>query len=259
MIVHAPQPRTARRAGALPLALALLLSPFAARAELVCPNVPGPPPIELPDLRGALDHGSQGVIVALGSSSTRGTMASDLSHSYPAVLQKSLSEGLPGTHIVVLNRGIGGQDAAEELARLEVDVIAVRPQVVIWQVGANGALRNVDPAIFRHMVTSGVQRLQSAGANVVLMDNQEAPRLLATPREPLLDQALADVAKQTGAALFSRKALMEAWQRNGEPFTDFIAADGLHHNDRGYVCVGRSLAGAIIAGLAPHSPLSASR
>ena len=54
----------------------------------------------------------------------------------------------PSAHIAVLNRGIGGQDAAEELARLDVDVLALRPQLVIWQVGANGALRNVDPSVF---------------------------------------------------------------------------------------------------------------
>ena len=103
-------------------------------------------------------------------------MASDPAHSYPAVLQQALSAGLPEAHIAVINRGIGGQDAAEELARLDADVLAVRPQLVIWQVGANGALRNVDPAVFRAMVTTGVRRLQAAGADVILMDNQQSPR-----------------------------------------------------------------------------------
>ncbi len=53
----------------------------------------------------------------------------------------------------MINRGIGGQDAAEELARLDADVLAIRPQAVIWQVGANGALRNVDPALFHELVS----------------------------------------------------------------------------------------------------------
>ena len=39
----------------------------------------------------------------------------------------------------------------------------------------------------------------------------------------------------------------------------FIAADGLHHNDRGYFCVAQSLANTILTGLASHLPLSASR
>ena len=147
------------------LALGLLM-PFAAPASRPrsVPSHPSAAPIELPHLRSAIDHGIEGVIMALGSSSTQGVMASDPAHSYPAILQQELSAGLPQAHIAVVNRGIGGQDAAEEVARLDADVLAVRPQLVIWQVGANGALRNVDPAIFRALVAAGVRRLQAAGA-----------------------------------------------------------------------------------------------
>ncbi len=67
------------------------------------------------------------------------------------------------------------------------------------------------------------------------------------------------MATETGAALFSRRALMQGWLRDGEPFADFIAADGLHHNDHGYFCIAQSLAQSILAGLAPRQPLSASR
>jgi acyl-CoA thioesterase I len=241
-------------------AFGLLTSPAThAAAAAACPAAPIIPAIELPHLRSAVNHGIEGVVVALGSSSTLGVMASDIAHSYPALLQQLLSAGLPDAHIVVLNRGIGGQDATEELARLDADVIALRPQVVIWQVGANGALRNADPAIFRSTVSSGVHRLEAAGIDVVLMDNQQAPRLLAAPDEPLLDQALGQVAADTGATLFSRRALMRSWQRDGEPLADFIASDGLHHNDHGYLCVAQSLARAILSGLAPRQPVTASR
>jgi lysophospholipase L1-like esterase len=204
-----------------------------------------------------VNHRVEAVVVALGSSSTQGAMASDLAHSYPAVLQQVLSAGLPDAHIAVINRGVGGQDAAEELARLNADVLAVRPQLVIWQVGANGALRNADPAGFRDMVTTGVRQLQAAGADVILMDNQQSPKLLAKADEPVFDQTLAEVAAETGAALFSRRALMRGWRREGAPLTEFIAADGLHHNDRGYLCVAEALAQEILAGLAPGQPMTA--
>ena len=72
-------------------------------------------------------------------------MASDSAHTYPAILQTALNKALPGAHFAVINRGIGGQDAPEELARLDSDAIAVHPQLVIWQVGANGAMRHADP------------------------------------------------------------------------------------------------------------------
>ncbi len=253
--------RAARWVPVVALALGLLLplaGPALAEAD-ACPAAPVFPPINLPHLRSALGHGIQGLVVALGSSSTQGAMASDLGHSYPAVLQDLLSAGLPQDHVAVINRGIGGQDAAEELARMDADVIALHPQVVIWQVGANGALHNADPLVFRDMVTQGVLKLRAAGADVVLMDNQQSPRLLAAPDEPLLDRALANVAADTGAALFSRRALMRSWQREGESLAEFIAADGLHHNDHGYFCVSQVLARAILTGLVSHPPQTASR
>jgi acyl-CoA thioesterase I len=237
----------------------LLPAAHGAVADATCPSGPAIQAIQLPHLRSALDHGSEAIVVALGSSSTQGAMATDLAHTYPALLQELLSKGLKQAHVAVLNRGIGGQDAAEELARLDADVLAVRPQVVIWQVGANGALRNADPATFRDMVSGGVRRLQAAGADVVLMDNQQAPRLLAAPREPQLDDALAQVAAETGATLFSRRTLMQFWQHAGEPLADFIAPDGLHHNDHGYLCVAQALGSAILAGQTERQPLTASR
>jgi acyl-CoA thioesterase I len=239
------------------LGLALLISPT--HAAKVCPVAPAAAPIALPHLARAVSNGVEGVIVALGSSSTQGAMASDLAHSYPAVLQQALSAGLPDAHIAVVNRGIGGQDATEELSRLDADVLAVRPQLVIWQVGANGALRNADPAVFRATVAAGVRRMQAAGADVILMDNQQSPKLLAKADEPEFDQALAQVAGETGAALFSRRALMQGWMHDGAPLAQFIAADGLHHNDRGYQCVAQTLAHEVLAALAPGHAVTASR
>jgi len=246
----------------LPVLFGLLLSlspAAAAPAGPVCPNAPAVAHIAVPHLASAINHRGEAVIVALGSSSTQGAMASDPGHSYPAVLQRALSSALPDAHVAVINRGIGGQDAAEELTRLDADVLAIRPQLVIWQVGANGTLRHTDPVAFRGMVTTGVRKLQAVGIDVILMDNQRSPALLAQAAEPAFDEALAEVAADTGAGLFSRRALMRAWYREGEPVAEFIAADGLHHNDHGYFCIASALAQAILAGLSPGRPLTASR
>ncbi len=123
--------RIARNLGAAALSLGLLVLAWNKGIccdSAACPAVPVFPAINLPHLRAALQHRVEGLVVALGSSSTQGVMASDLAHSYPALLQQLLSAGLPQAHIAVINRGIGGQDAAEELARLDADVIALRPR-----------------------------------------------------------------------------------------------------------------------------------
>lgn len=243
----------------LPLLAALLCGPVPALAAGPCPAEPPAPTLHLPHLRAALEHGTEAVVVALGSSSTEGIMASDPAHSYPAELQAALERALPRMHIAVLNRGIGGQDAPEELVRLQPDVIAVRPQLVIWQVGANSALRNADPDEFGRMVTQGVGRLQEAGIDVILMDNQNSPRIDAAPEHAVINAVLAQVAKATGTGLFSRSSLMAAWDLEGTPPRAFIASDGLHHNDRGYACVAGALADAILDGLRETRALSARR
>jgi acyl-CoA thioesterase-1 len=216
--------------------------------------------LHLPHLVGAVAGRSEALIVALGSSSTAGVMASDSAHTYPAVLQTALNRGLPSAHFAVINRGIGGQDAPEELARLDADVIAVRPQLVIWQVGANGAMRQADPSEFHRMVEEGVNRLLKAGIDVILMDNQRSPKLLAAVEHIVLEDSLGHVARETGVNLFSRSHLMDAWSEEGSKPGLFTASDGLHHNDLGYYCVTQVLARQIIATVnASSSAVSASR
>jgi lysophospholipase L1-like esterase len=206
----------------------------------------------LPHLKQALRHNTEATIVALGSSSTAGFHASNIAHTYPAVLQKELEKALPLSHVAVINRGVGGEDATEMLPRLEKDVLALGPAAVIWQVGANGAMRRMDPELFKSLVATGVERLRAAGVDVVLMDNQRAPAILASPEHARIDQALAEVAAQHGAVLFTRGRLMDQWQNEGSSYAQFISDDGVHHNDRGYACVAKALAASILEGLGPE-------
>lgn len=214
------------------------------------------PPLSLPNVKRILATNAELTIVALGSSSTLGAHSSHIGNSYPAILQAELSAALQQSHIAVINRGIGGQDAIEMTARIEADVLAVRPALVIWQVGANGAMKKLDPDLFRRLVFDGVKRLQHAGIDVVLMDNQRSPAILSSPRHIQIGQALADVAVATGASLFGRGALMDQWRDEGHSFADFVASDGIHHNDRGYRCVAKALSASILDGLGQTMRLS---
>jgi acyl-CoA thioesterase-1 len=215
-----------------------------------CPTAPIPS-FRLPVTKAAVAAGRPVVVVALGSSSSRGAAASDPAHSYPAVLQVELSMLLPRLAVSVVNRGNDGEDATQELARLGTDVIAVRPQLVIWQVGANGALRGTDPSVFRSLVTAGVTLVADAGADVILMDNQRAPQILHASARVAIEAAVADVARATNVSLFSRGAIMDIWRDRGFGYELFVGPDGLHHNDRGYRCIAKALSRAISAAVAP--------
>lgn len=242
------------------MVLAISLSVRAApENDAACPTA-HVAPLVLPRVKEALDHNTELTIVAFGSSSTQGWHSTSIAQSYPAVLQAELSAALPEAHVAVINRGIGGQDAAEMLPRMEADVLEVRPTLVIWQVGANGAIKDRDPDKFRQLVLEGVQRLKDARVDVVLMDNQRAPIILAAPHHEQIDQALANVSTRTATSLFDRGALMDQWQLSGHPYAQFMSSDGVHHNDLGYHCVAHALASAILDGLRqpPATVLSAS-
>ena len=178
-----------------------------AEAAADCP----PAPMEalpLPASRAALRAGRPLTVVAFGSSSTEGAGASTPGHAYPARLEALLRAALPGRVVRVLNRGVGGQDVGEMLARLDADVLAERPQLVVWQAGANAALRGMDPGAFRDTLADGVARLRANGTDVVLMDSQLAPAVLSRPLHPRIAAATRDVAAAWSVPVFSRAGLM---------------------------------------------------
>lgn len=243
---------TGRRLWLAALLLALLPAFGQAEEERACPET-SLPPIAAPAFAAAVARGGEVRIVALGSSSTAGAGASFPWRAYPGRLEARLRAALPGPVFTVMNRGAGGEDAAQMLGRLERDAIAERPHLVIWQVGANAALRNMDRDSFRSFLRQGLLRLRTAGIDVVLMDNQRAPRIAARSGHRDYDAMVAAAAASVpGVTLFSRGALMDALEAAGVPNAELLTSDNLHHNDRGYACIAEALSAALVAGLPVH-------
>jgi acyl-CoA thioesterase I len=130
----------------------------------------------------AMRAGKALVIVAIGSSSTAGVGASDPAHAYPALLAEELRHRWPQLTLTAINKGVGGEMASQMLARFERDVLPYHPQLVIWQTGSNQALRSRDIDGYADTIREGISRLRAAQADVVLMDPQFAPRVVARPR-----------------------------------------------------------------------------
>jgi lysophospholipase L1-like esterase len=185
-------------------------------------------------------------IVALGSSSTAGAGASAPSHSYPSQLAANLAEMFSGHPIKVINRGINGQEAADMVARLDETVLAEKPDLVVWQVGTNAVLRDQDIQQLGASIHDGLVRLKASGADVVLMDLQYAPAVLAKPEHEGVVSFIGSLAKQHNVNVFRRFAVMQSWHKaRGMAFEDFISPDGLHLNDEGYRCAAKVLASSL--------------
>jgi acyl-CoA thioesterase I len=185
-------------------------------------------------------------VVAIGSSSTAGAGASSPAGSYPSQLEAELTRHFLWTDITVLNRGVNGEEAPDMLARFETSVISEHPDLVIWQTGTNSVLRDrpIDPKAT--VLHEGLARLKAIHADVILLDPQYAPRVLAMPETEAMVSLIAATAKEQSIDLFRRFALMRRWYQNDHmPFDAFVSPDGLHMNDWSYGCLAKWLAAAI--------------
>lgn len=189
-------------------------------------------------------------IVAIGSSSTSGAGASKPYNSYPSRLAAELAREFVDHDFTVLNRGVNGDTATDMLARFERGVIAEKPDLVLWQVGTNSLLRGDPIAPHRSLLHGGIVRLKAIGADVVLIDPQYAPRVLARPNHDQMLDLLKQTARVEAVNLFRRFALMRHWHEVEKiPFEAFLSPDELHLNDFSYGCVARALGGAIAEAL----------
>jgi acyl-CoA thioesterase I len=215
----------------------------------------------LPKFAEALQQQGKVTIVAIGSSSTEGDGASSAGASYPSRLSTALSVRFPQPSISVLNLGVGGQEAPDEAARFKNDVLGRSPSLVVWQVGTNAAwkdyfLDDVQAAIFR-----GLGRLTASAADVIIMNPQYAPALLAVKTKIATERMLeliAAAAEESNVAVFDRFEIMKYWNTVAQvPFDQMISNfDGnmLHQNDWSYNCIAEALADAIVEAVAVDAP-----
>jgi lysophospholipase L1-like esterase len=202
----------------------------------------------LPHVAAKLASGQPVVIVAFGSSSTAGYGSSSPEFTYPSRLAAQLRRQYPTANITIVNSGVGGEDAPEMMKRLQKSVIDMHPDMVIWQVGTNAVLRDLDPNETAQEVEEGVARIQAAGADVVLVDPQYSPRITERPESAgRIVKLLSKIAQLRHVGIFPRFEVMRDWhEKQALPIDSFVIGDGLHMNDWGYACFAQLLGDDII-------------
>jgi len=202
----------------------------------------------LPHVASRLAAGQPVVIVAFGSSSTEGFGSSAPEFTYPNRLAAQLKRQYPTVDITVVNAGRGGEDAPEMMKRLQTAVIDRKPDLVIWQVGTNAVLRDLDPVETGKLVEDGIARIQAGGSDVVLVDPQYSPRVTERgERVGTMVKLLGKIASLRHVGIFPRFEVMRDWhEKQALPVETFVIADGLHMNDWGYACFAQLLGDDII-------------
>ena len=202
----------------------------------------------LPHVASKLVAGQPVVIIAFGSSSTAGYGATSPEFNYPNRLAAQLRRQYPTANISVINAGKGGEDAPEMMKRLQTSVIDMHPDLVIWQVGTNAVLRNLDPAETAKLVEEGIGRIQAVGADIVLIDPQYSPKVNEHAESAgRMMKLLNKTAELRKVGVFPRFAVMKDWhEKQAIPIENFVIADGLHMSDWGYACFAQLLGDDII-------------
>lgn len=191
----------------------------------------------MPRLAGRLAGVGSIKVAALGSSTFAGEGGIV---PMPQRLETALRAYYPGRNFDVLNRGVGGEEAPNELRRMQSDVIDERPSVVIWQVGTNAVWKKQDLDAVALAIRQGLAMLADAFVDIVLMDPQYVPQLL-TPDKiagairmvSLIEEAAAGASVRVN--IFKRFDLMrnqcEVERISFDRVLDPNDFDRVHHSD----------------------------
>jgi hypothetical protein len=204
-------------------------------------------PYRLPHLTESLRRHRKVKIVALGSSSAAGAEGIV---PFPHRLEQALRTRFYGRMIDVINRGIGGQEAPEELSRFESDLIAEAPTLVIWQLGTNAVYHQVDYNYddVQDAIAVGLEWLAPLPTDVILMDLQFTQAIVDINTKSFFDghigpggtrmgfaddieQRIAAVAGKAQVSVFQRWALMKRWRADGVSLYDMDDGSLLHTSE----------------------------
>jgi len=136
-------------------------------------------------------------IVVLGDSLSAG-LGLPAGDAFPARLQKALKE--KGIDIDISNAGVSGDTASGGRDRLDWSV-PEGTEGVILELGANDALRGIDPSVTRAALSDIVGRLKARGI-AVLVCGMLAPPNYGSDFAARFNSIYPDLARSFGVALY---------------------------------------------------------
>jgi acyl-CoA thioesterase-1 len=185
----------------------------------------------LPHVAAALAQRKTLRILAMGAAPGR---VSARRGGYTAVIEAMVSHALEGFGVVMINRGVSGELAANAAIRMKNEVALEEPDLVLWQVGTNDALAYVSVDEFRATVKDQIDWLKAHNVDVVLVGLQFAKEMLRDAHYVDIRETLRQVAAQENVIVVR---FFEAMQIE------------IEHSEAGYNCLAQYVARAITLGV----------
>ena len=161
-------------------------------------------------------------VLAFGDSLTAG-LGLPADAAFPSRLEARLKAEGVGLHVV--NAGVSGDTTAGGLARLDWALVD-KPDIVLLELGANDALRGIEPKLVRANLDAMIGKIQAKGARVLLM-GMRAPPNWGKDYQQEFERIYPELAHAHGVTLypfFLEGVAMDP--KLNQP-------DGLHPNEKG--------------------------
>jgi len=184
-------------------------------------------------------------IVVLGTASSALAGPGAAAAAYPAQLETALKALLPGVEIKVITHIRPRTTTAEMAAGLEKILADEKPELVIWQAGTADAVQGVAAEDFGSSLDAGLNAIQAAGADAILVNMQYSPRIESMLEVSTYADVMHWAAQQHSVPLFDRLGIMRYWNDEGTfdlyaATKDYVMARNVHK------CIGKALASQII-------------
>jgi acyl-CoA thioesterase I len=173
-------------------------------------------------------------IVVLGDSLVAGFQLAP-ADAFPAQLERELKAR--GHAVEVINAGVSGDTTAAGLERLNW-AVPERTDAVILELGANDALRGLDPARAKTNLDKMIAALR-AGGSEVLLAGMLAPRNLGDAYTKAFDGIYPELAQKHGIVLYP--FFLDGVALNAQ----LNLADGLHPNRKGVAEIAKRMLPAV--------------
>ena len=189
--------------------------------------------------------------VAFGSSNTEIGWGSAGRHGWPCWLSCIIRASV-GQHVQMMNAGIGGNTAVNLLGRINGDVLAIHPHLVIITIGGNDYFQNHTLTDFAANLRKLETILRGAGAVVAFQTYYGMLPETGDGFAAYMD-VVRQVATATGSGLIDQYSWFSAWQKADPTTYRTIMRDPAHLKPIGNALFG-TLAGRVFGCSDPVVP-----
>jgi lysophospholipase L1-like esterase len=200
----------------------------------------------LPNVAAALQNRKQVKILTIGASPVVGRRSGHGGHTEQ--IEQILEQAIKGLDVVMVNRGVSGELAAQAAARIRNLVALDEPDLVLWQVGTNDALAYVPLDLLERTIVDTIDWLKAHKVDVVLAGLQYVDRMAQDEHYRAVRELLRTVAVKENVMIVRRyeaqRLIAQAESSGGG-----LVPDEFQRNEAGYTCLAQYMARAITLGI----------